>query len=237
MANTIKILVRNDTGENWASKNPVLLKGEQGYDSTANRFKVGDGVKAWNDLPYLADDDTKTEYTHPTYTSRSAGPTANASPAFGSTFTVPQVANDTKGHVTTLTSRTITIPNATATASAAGLMSAADKSKLDGIATGATKYTHPSYTARTGKPTANATPAFGGTFQVSQITTDATGHVTGVTDRTITIPNATATTSAAGLMSATDKSKLDKFPSSPTTEVWTITLSNGSTVTKTVVLG
>ena len=70
-------------------------------------------------------------------------------------------------------------------------------------------YTHPTYTARTGKPTANATPAFGGTFTVSQITSDVTGHVTGATDRTITIPSATATTSAAGLMSATDKTKLD----------------------------
>lgn len=71
-----------------------------------------------------------------------------------------------------------------------------------------TVYTHPSYTARTGKPTANATPAFGGTFTVSQITSDATGHVTNATDRTITIPNAVATASAAGLMSAADKQAL-----------------------------
>ena len=49
-------------------------------------------------------------------------------------------------------------------------------------------YTHPSYTARTGKPTANQTPGFGGTFTVSQITSDTTGHVTGATDRTVTIP-------------------------------------------------
>ena len=139
-----------------------------------------------------------------------------------------------------------------ATTSAAGLMSASDKSKLDGIATGANAYTHPSYTARTGKPTANQTPAFGGTATVSQITSDATGHVTAANDRTITIPStlsngtgtaglikttstvtsnsgytacpvisgvpyykdtnttySAATTSAAGLMSAADKKKLD----------------------------
>lgn len=53
----------------------------------------------------------------------------------------------------------------------------------------ANKYTHPSYTAITGKPTANQTPAFGGTATVSQITSDATGHVTGATDRTIKIPS------------------------------------------------
>lgn len=55
-----------------------------------------------------------------------------------------------------------------------------------------TVYTHPSYTARTGKPTGNQTPAFGGTFTVSQITSDASGHVTGATDRTVTIPNYSA---------------------------------------------
>lgn len=96
-----------------------------------------------------------------------------------------------------------------ATTSAAGMMSAADKTKLDGIATGANAYTHPSYTARTGVPTANATPAFGGTFQVTQPASDATGHITSMTSRTIKIPSTAATTSAAGLMSASDKTKLD----------------------------
>ena len=72
-----------------------------------------------------------------------------------------------------------------------------------------TKYTHPTYTAVDGKPDADATPGFGGTFTVTDITTNTLGHVTAGTSRTITIPNATATTSAAGLMSATDKTKLN----------------------------
>ena len=100
-----------------------------------------------------------------------------------------------------------------ATTSASGLMSAADKTKLNGIAEGANNYVHPSYTARTGKPTGNATPAFGGSFTVSQITSDATGHVTGATDRTITIPSSVATDSAAGLMSAADHSLLTNMHS------------------------
>ena len=83
------------------------------------------------------------------------------------------------------------------------------KTKLDGIAAEANKYTHPAYTAQTGKPTANQTPGFGEAVTVSQVTSDATGHVSGMTDRTITIPNAAATQSAAGLMSAADKTKLD----------------------------
>ena len=77
------------------------------------------------------------------------------------------------------------------------------------IAATDTVYTHPPYTARTGKPTANQTPSFGSTFTVSQITSDATGHVTGATDRTVKIPNTEASDSAAGLMSASDKGKLD----------------------------
>ena len=72
-----------------------------------------------------------------------------------------------------------------------------------------TVYTHPSYTARTGVPTANQTPAFGGTFNVSQPVSDATGHITAINSRTITIPKTEATTSKAGLMSASDKTKLD----------------------------
>lgn len=91
-----------------------------------------------------------------------------------------------------------------ATTSAAGLLSAADKTKLDSISAGANAYTHPSYTARTGKPTANQTPAFGGTATVSQITSDALGHVTGVTDRTIKIPSTLSNgTGTAGLIKTT----------------------------------
>lgn len=54
-----------------------------------------------------------------------------------------------------------------ATTSAAGLMSAADKTKLDGIASGANKYTHPSYTAKSS-----------GLYKV---TVDSTGHVSAAT--------------------------------------------------------
>ena len=84
-----------------------------------------------------------------------------------------------------------------------------EKNKLSGIATGANAYTHPSYTARTGVPTANQTPGFGGTFTVTQPVSDGAGHITAMNSRTVTIPNTAATTSAAGLMSASDKTKLN----------------------------
>ena len=83
------------------------------------------------------------------------------------------------------------------------------KSKLEGIEAGANAYTHPAYTARTGYPRANAAPGFGETVTVSQINSDATGHATAATSRTITIPATLASASGPGLMSAADKSKLD----------------------------
>ncbi len=57
--NTLKtrLLLRNDSLENWESINPVLLKGEVGVAWSADvaqppRCKVGDGVKTWQELPY-----------------------------------------------------------------------------------------------------------------------------------------------------------------------------------------
>lgn len=82
----------------------------------------------------------------------------------------------------------------------------AEKTKLAGIADGANKYVHPSYTAKTS-----------GLYKV---TVDATGHVSavaavtkgditalGIPGQDATYPE--ATTAKAGLMSAADKSKLD----------------------------
>ena len=64
-----------------------------------------------------------------------------------------------------------------------------------------TVYSHPSGTAKTGNPTANQTPAFGGTFTVTQFTSNATGHISAATDRTVKIPNTAASASSAGLVS------------------------------------
>ena len=54
-------------------------------------------------------------------------------------------------------------PSDVATQSTNGLMSAADKTKLDGIAENANNYTHPSYTARASR--------------LYKVTVDSTGHV------------------------------------------------------------
>ena len=59
MAKTLykaRIKHRKDTTANWNSKNPILLNGEFGFEVLTNgsgKFKVGDGVTAWVNLPYL----------------------------------------------------------------------------------------------------------------------------------------------------------------------------------------
>ncbi len=65
-----------------------------------------------------------------------------------------------------------------------------------------TKYSHPSYTARTGNPTTNLTPKFGDTITISQIVSNGTGHVTAANDKTIKIPADGPTTTLKGLMPA-----------------------------------
>ena len=55
MANTT-LKVRNSiatkTTTEWETENPILLKGEMGYDSTSKRYKIGDGVNNWKNLEY-----------------------------------------------------------------------------------------------------------------------------------------------------------------------------------------
>lgn len=47
-----KILFRRDTSINWSNNNPVLSEGEPGYELDTGLYKLGNGITAWNDLPY-----------------------------------------------------------------------------------------------------------------------------------------------------------------------------------------
>ena len=62
-----RIQLRNDTAENWAAANPVLLKGELGIELDTRKIKVGDGTTNWQSLKYLTDDIVLSE-TDPTDT-------------------------------------------------------------------------------------------------------------------------------------------------------------------------
>lgn len=53
-----RIIMRNDTAENWTTKNPTLSKGEFGVENDTNKFKIGDGATAWADLDYAGADES-----------------------------------------------------------------------------------------------------------------------------------------------------------------------------------
>ena len=55
MANTtlkVRNRIATKTSTEWETENPILLKGEMGYDSTSKRYKIGDGVNRWKNLEY-----------------------------------------------------------------------------------------------------------------------------------------------------------------------------------------
>lgn len=106
----------------------------------------------------------------------SVGPSANATPAPGGTFNVPQITTDAQGHVSSKTNRTVTIPQYSA-----GM----------GLSISGTAISHANNgTAGSYGPTGNVTPGYGGTFEIPQITTNAQGHVTAITMRTVRLPSA-----------------------------------------------
>lgn len=49
----VQILCRSDESSNWTAQNPILGKGEPGYELDTTLLKIGDGVTTWNDLPYI----------------------------------------------------------------------------------------------------------------------------------------------------------------------------------------
>lgn len=88
-----------------------------------------------------------------------------------------------------------------ATETAPGLMSAADKKKLDGIGAGANAYTHPTTSGN------KHIPAGGAAGQILRWASDGTAQWGADNNTTYSV----ATSSSNGLMSSADKTKLDGF--------------------------
>jgi len=127
----------------------IVLEANEDTDSVTISANYSNATTNSNGLMSSSDkkkldgiEDSANNYTHPTYNAYTGVPTKNESPKFGGSFNVTQPVSDTQGHITAMNSRTITIPDDTATQSTDGLMSANDKKKLDGIAEGADKTTH-----------------------------------------------------------------------------------------------
>ena len=106
------------TEAEWTTANPVLLKGEVGFveGTSPVKFKVGDGTKTWSAL------------------------------SWGQPTTLAQLAADATHRLVTdtqIAGWNNKAEKTPATHAADGPMSAADKTKLDGIAAGANNYQHP----------------------------------------------------------------------------------------------
>jgi hypothetical protein len=52
MSNYITIKLRRGTQAQWTATNPVLAEGEFGAETDTRKFKIGNGVTAWNSLQY-----------------------------------------------------------------------------------------------------------------------------------------------------------------------------------------
>ncbi len=194
---------------------------------------------------------SKTGHTHSSYVNQNAFSsvqTDSANPITASSATsllklvsgsnVTLTPNQTAGTITISATDTNTTYSA-ASQSAQGLMSAADKKKLDGIASGANAYSHPTSSGNKHIPSggssgqilrwsADGTAVWGNDNNTTYgvVSTSANGLAPKVTDTTkylrgdgtwATPTNTTysnATTGTSGLMSATDKAKLDGIASS-----------------------
>ena len=142
-----------------------------------------------------------------------------------------------------------TIPQASTTA--AGVMTAADKEKLNGIESGATANSGTITEVKGSDPIIGSgtqgsvtlshadsgvadgaygddsatpvTPSFGATFNVPGFAVNDKGHVTSASTHTVKIPDSVASQAADGLMSQEDKTKLDGIEDGATANVGTIT--------------
>lgn len=183
----------------WERIKNVFVVKVDGKGLSTNDYTTTEKTK----LAGIADGANK--YTHPSHTAYATG--------------FYKVNVDAAGHVTSavaaskadITALGIPAQDTTygvATQSANGLMAKADKVKLDGVATGANKYVHPEFTARTSG--------------LYKITVDTNGHVvdvTAVTKGDITalgIPaqdtNTTYTNMGAATASAAGKAGLVPAP-------------------------
>ncbi len=174
MSKTIQSRIQHSvyTAAVLKAKNPVLLKGEVVYESDTCKYKIGDGSTAWNTLPYGGGN-------------------------FEGPISAADITQDTTHRFVTDTEKTTWNGKASttvATQSANGLMSAADKKKLDGVAAEANNYQHPA------------------THPATMIEQDASHRFVTDTEKTTwngKASTAVVTQSANGLMSAADKKKLD----------------------------
>lgn len=58
------IQFKRGTAARWAELNLTLEAGQPGFVTDENRLKIGDGMTAWNDLPYFGESNVVNVQTH-----------------------------------------------------------------------------------------------------------------------------------------------------------------------------
>ena len=250
--------VRGDSGENWTTKNPVLKDREIGYDSTSHRLKVGEGGKVWNELPFLPPDVIDDLETGGSENALSAEQgkhlleLINAKPSTTATITVGTVTTGAAGSNASVTNVgtnenakfNFVIPQgATGATGAKGATGAtgAKGDKGDKGATGATGPQGPAGKAATITIGTVTTGASGSNASVTNVGTASAAKLNFV------IPKGAAGSKGAkgdkGDKGATGPAgpqgpagKDSPYANKMTYETWTFTLTNGSTLTKKVLL-
>lgn len=49
----IQIQLRRGSASQWSTQNPKLAEGELAVELDTSKFKIGDGIRNWNQLPYV----------------------------------------------------------------------------------------------------------------------------------------------------------------------------------------
>lgn len=193
----VRLRQKYDTEANWTSNNPVLLVGEMAVSSDKNgQFKIGNGTSKWsqlayNQIPWTSVTGRPTSLKNPTALNIQFNGVAqdpyDGSVARTYNITAAAIGAATSGH-----------SHSAATTTTAGLLTAADKKKLDGIAANANNYVHPN------------SGVTAGTYR--SITVNAQGHITGGTNPT-TLSGYGITDAAAKVHTHT-KSQITDMPTS-----------------------
>lgn len=61
---TTTFQLRRGNASVWEKNNPILARGEPGFEIDTNRLKIGDGSTPWIDLKYLGEAEVYNAQTH-----------------------------------------------------------------------------------------------------------------------------------------------------------------------------
>ena len=95
MTDYVTLKLKRGIASDWATRNPILLEGEPGYELDTGKLKIGNGITGWNGLPYLSGGGSGQGTTGPTGSTGNNGSIGPTGPPGlninirGSTYAVP----------------------------------------------------------------------------------------------------------------------------------------------------